>query len=309
MKRHPIKVAMLRTGLTSHTIRVWERRYNAVSPGRTETNRRLYSDDDIAHLHLLHQVTQGGHRIGDIAHLSPDELHRLTTVLPAQPNPLQVPHEIAGQQGYVDRALQSIRQLDAIGLEGELTRAESDFGHAQLIEQVIEPLMRRVGELWHEGSLRITDEHLASAVVRRFIDGIRQGLQTAPDAPHLIVTTPTGQVHEIGALLVSALAAAAHWRVTYMGPNLPADQIALAARHNGASAVALSLVYPLDDPALGHELIKIRQALGDELPLIVGGPAAQYNQHILRRIGAVQLGALTELRQQLYNIHSTDVRN
>ncbi len=300
---------MLRTGLTSHTIRVWEKRYNAVSPGRTETNRRLYSDDDIAHLHLLHQVTQGGHRIGDIAHLSPDELHRLTTVLPAQPNPLQVPHEIAGQQGYVDRALQSIRQLDAIGLEGELTRADSDFGHTQLIEQVIEPLMRRVGELWHEGSLRITDEHLASAVVRRFIDGIRQGLQTASDAPHLIVTTPTGQVHEMGALLVSVSAAAAHWRVTYMGPNLPADQIALVARHNGASAVALSLVYPLDDPALGHELIKIRQALGDELPLIVGGPAAQYNQPILRRIGAVQLGALTELRQQLYNIHSTDARN
>ncbi|MBT5329640.1 MAG: cobalamin B12-binding domain-containing protein [Gemmatimonadetes bacterium] len=309
MKRHFIKVAMLRTGLTSHTIRVWEKRYNAVSPGRTETNRRLYSDDDIAHLHLLHQVTQGGHRIGDIAHLSPDELHRLTTVLPAQPNPLQVPHEIAGQQGYVDRALQSIRQLDAIGLEGELTRADSDFGHTQLIEQVIEPLMRRVGELWHEGSLRITDEHLASAVVRRFIDGIRQGLQTASDAPHLIVTTPTGQVHEMGALLVSVSAAAAHWRVTYMGPNLPADQIALVARHNGASAVALSLVYPLDDPALGHELIKIRQALGDELPLIVGGPAAQYNQPILRRIGAVQLGALTELRQQLYNIHSTDARN
>mgnify|MGYP003977679713 FL=1 len=300
---------MLRTGLTSHTIRVWEKRYNAVSPGRTETNRRLYSDDDIAHLHLLHQVTQGGHRIGDIAHLSPDELHRLTTVLPAQPNPLQVPHEIAGQQGYVDRALQSIRQLDAIGLEGELTRADSAFGHTQRIEQVIEPLMRRVGELWHEGSLRITDEHLASAVVRRFIDGIRQGLQTASDAPHLIVTTPTGQVHEMGALLVSVSAAAAHWRVTYMGPNLPADQIALVARHNGASAVALSLVYPLHDPALGHELIKIRQALGDELPLIVGGPAAQYNQPILRRIGAVQLGALTELRQQLYNIHSTDARN
>jgi methanogenic corrinoid protein MtbC1 len=220
-----------------------------------------------------------------------------------------VPHEIAGQQGYVDRALQSIRQLDAIGLEGELTRADSDFGHTQLIEQVIEPLMRRVGELWHEGSLRITDEHLASAVVRRFIDGIRQGLQTASDAPHLIVTTPTGQVHEMGALLVSVSAAAAHWRVTYMGPNLPADQIALVARHNGASAVALSLVYPLHDPALGHELIKIRQALGDELPLIVGGPAAQYNQPILRRIGAVQLGALTELRQQLYNIHSTDARN
>ncbi len=309
MKRHPIKVATVRTGLTSHTIRAWEKRYNAVNPGRTETNRRLYSDDDIAHLQLLHQAAQRGHRIGDIAHLSTDELHSLTTVLPAQLNPLQVPHEITGQQDYVDRALQSIGELDAIGLEGELTRADSDFGHAQLIEQVIEPLMRRVGELWHEGSLRIASGHLASAVVRRFIDGIRWGQQTAPNAPHLIVTTPTGQVHEIGAVLVSAIAAAAHWRVTYMGPKLPADQIALAVRHNDASAVALSIVYPLDDPALGHELIKIRQALGDEVPLIVGGRATQYNRHILRRIGAVQLGDLTELRQQLHNLHSTDARN
>jgi methanogenic corrinoid protein MtbC1 len=185
-------------------------------------------------------------------------------------------------------------------------RADLHLGHAQLVEQVIEPLMRRIGELWHEGSMRIADEHLASAVVRRFIDGIRHGLQADSNAPHLVVTTPAGQMHEIGALLVSTLAAAANWRVTYMGPNLPAEEIAIAAQANRARAVALSIVYPVDDPALGHELLKLRQALDENIAIVVGGRAAQNYQPILARINAVQLSALTDLRPQLHALPATE---
>ena len=168
--------------------------------------------------------------------------------------------------------------------------------------------MRRVGELWHEGSLRIADEHLASSVVRRFVDGIRMGLQPALDAPHIIVTTPTGQLHEIGAVLVSTLAAAAHWRVTYMGANLPADDIAVAAHHNGARAVALSIVYPLDDPYLGRELIKLRQALGDDTYLFVGGRAVPSYSHILKRIDAIELNKLSDLRPHLHELQLAETR-
>ena len=306
MLSHPIKIAVHRTGLNSHTIRIWEKRYGAVTPARSATNRRLYSDADITRLQLLQQATQSGHSIGQIARMPDASLRQL--VLDSQVSPSVTTAPQLDATPYIDQALQSIRQLDAAALEGGLVRASLDLGHAQLIEQVIEPLMRRVGELWHEGSLRIADEHLASSVVRRFVDGIRMGLQPALDAPHIIVTTPTGQLHEIGAVLVSTLAAAAHWRVTYMGANLPADDIAVAAHHNDARAVALSIVYPLDDPYLGRELIKLRQALGDDIYLFVGGRAVPSYSHILKRIDAIELNKLSDLRPHLHELQLAETR-
>ena len=74
---HPIRVVARRTGLTSHVIRVWEKRYGAVSPLRTPTNRRLYSDRDVERLQLLHRAILAGHSIGQIAQLPNERLRAL----------------------------------------------------------------------------------------------------------------------------------------------------------------------------------------------------------------------------------------
>ncbi|MGZ4975468.1 MAG: MerR family transcriptional regulator, partial [Limisphaerales bacterium] len=76
---HAIKLVSLRTGLTAHVIRVWEKRYNAVRPRRTATNRRLYSTDDIERLTLLHEATRAGHSISTIASLSTAELRKISS--------------------------------------------------------------------------------------------------------------------------------------------------------------------------------------------------------------------------------------
>ena len=67
--KHPIQIVARRTGLTPDVIRVWERRYEAVLPRRTSTNRRLYSDRDVERLQLLRRATLAGRRIGDVARL------------------------------------------------------------------------------------------------------------------------------------------------------------------------------------------------------------------------------------------------
>ena len=81
----------------------------------------------------------------------------------------------------------------------------------------------------------------------------------------LVVATPAGQIHELGALLVGAAAANLGWHVTYLGASLPAAEIAGAARQNRARAVALSLVYPEDDPRLEGELTRLRESLPPEV--------------------------------------------
>ena len=74
---HPIRVVARRTGLTPHVIRAWEKRYGAVTPHRTETNRRLYSQEDVERLTLLRRSTLLGRSIGQIAKMSTEELRRL----------------------------------------------------------------------------------------------------------------------------------------------------------------------------------------------------------------------------------------
>ena len=61
--KYPIKAVALRTGLSAYVIRMWEQRYSAVEPERTDTNRRLYSPGQIERLTLLRELTQTGQSI------------------------------------------------------------------------------------------------------------------------------------------------------------------------------------------------------------------------------------------------------
>ncbi len=62
------------TGIGSETLRAWERRYNAVTPSRTESGDRNYSRDDVAKLLLLKSLVDAGISIGTIARLNMEQL-------------------------------------------------------------------------------------------------------------------------------------------------------------------------------------------------------------------------------------------
>jgi MerR family transcriptional regulator, light-induced transcriptional regulator len=300
---HPIRVVARRTGLTSHVIRVWEKRYGAVSPMRTPTNRRLYSDSDIERLQLLRHATRAGHGIGQIASLPTEGLRALIaadeTTPPSLPKSAGRRSTDSSPQAILDACIEEVERLDAISLEATLTRASVMLSQPVMIEQVIVPLMYRIGDSWHEGTLRVAHEHLASAVVRTSLGNLSRGYAVSPSAPSLVVATPTGQMHELGALVVATTAASDGWRVTYLGPSLPAEEIAGAAHQGGARAVALSIVYPGDDPFLRGELIKVRRGLGEGVVLLVGGQGSDAYRAVLDEIGAVWLADLAELRERL----------
>ena len=304
---HPIRVVANRTGLSPHVIRIWERRYQAVTPWRTPTNRRLYTDDDIERLKLLHQAIEHGHSIGRIADLPLNELNTLVQTDRAaawsQP-PSNTADPVAAASkadpaDYVAQCMAAVQQLDAATLEDLLARASVELSQVKLIEQIIEPLMQQIGDMWEDGSLRVADEHLASAVVRSFVGSLKSAYRVPDSASGIVFTTPTGQVHEIGALLAATTAAAAGWKVTYLGPNLPAAEIAGAVQKNGARAVALSIIHPADDPHLGTELLQLRHFLADDVALLVGGRAAPGYRHYLDQMGAYYLANLEDLRLYL----------
>jgi DNA-binding transcriptional MerR regulator/methylmalonyl-CoA mutase cobalamin-binding subunit len=305
--RHPIGVVARRTGLKPDLIRAWERRYGAVAPGRSQTRRRFYSDEDIERLLLLRRVVGTGRGISQVAGLSDAELRALIDAEPVAPVYAQTGSAPSSGDEVVEalyRCVAAAQRLDMRAMELELDRASVLFSRTHLIEQVLVPLMRQIGDLWHQGSLRPVHEHLASSVVRSFLGGMQGAYHPEVSAPHLVVTTPARQRHELGALLAAATAAGEGWQVTYLGPDLPPEEIAAAALQKGARAVALSITYPPDDPMLVDDLRRLRRLLGSRTALIVGGRACAAYTPVLQEIGCVRVEDLAGLRDELQVLRS-----
>jgi len=263
--RYPMKVVVRRTGLTSHVLRVWERRYGAVTPQRTSTNRRLYSDSDIDRFRLLKLATDEGHSIGSIANLDDAALQEL--VQDAQPVPPPPPPPSSyntpqSQHILLQQCKEAAQRFDIIALEGTLLEAKTSLSVPVLLQEVVTPLLVWVGESWRDGSARIAHEHLTSATVRKFLNEMRPiGTYAAEDAPVIVLSTPPGQQHETGALMASIVAATEGWRDLYLGPSTPMEEIANAARMTNALAVGLSIVYPSDNAALVSEFEALQRYL------------------------------------------------
>ena len=297
---HAIKVVARRTGLTAHVIRIWEKRYGAVEPERTGTNRRLYSEEQIERLSLLRDITQHGHSIGHVAKLPTEKLRQLSSEARATNGEASraLPNGPAGPS-LLDECLAAVKSLDARGLEAALQRAATELGAQGLLQRVVAPLAQTMGELWRDGTITAAHEHFASAVIRIFLGHAAKPFAGTESAPVLIVATPAGQIHELGALLVAAAAANLGWHVTYLGASLPAAEIAGAARQNRARAVALSIVYPEDDPRLEAELTRLHDSLPSDVTLLVGGRAAPAYRDALEKINALEMKDLAHLSSTL----------
>jgi DNA-binding transcriptional MerR regulator/methylmalonyl-CoA mutase cobalamin-binding subunit len=307
-QKHPIRVVSRQTGLSPHVIRVWERRYGAISPVRTASNRRLYSDQNIVRLILLYRATRAGYSIGQIANLPDDDLRNLVLDngrdLDRSPDNETRSGPVTAR-AHLDNCIGAVGDLDQESLENSLSLATIGLSQPVLIEQVLVPLMIHIGESWRYGSLRVAHEHLASAIVRSFLGNMSGAFDIPESAPELIVSTPSGQLHEIGALIAAATAQSLGWQVTYLGPNLPAEEIASAARQRNARAVALSIVYPPDEPRMGEELKKIRRLLPDDITIIIGGRAADAYPDPLSEIGANIMDDISSFRVHLEHLRTS----
>jgi methanogenic corrinoid protein MtbC1 len=265
----PVRVVIERTGLSADLLRAWERRYAAVRPRRSKGGQRLYSEQDVARLTLLRRATADGHRIAEVARLDTTALESLLGESRQQPTGVNT---VVDQ--LVAQALSATERLDAAALEAMLKGGALSLGTATIVDEVVSRFVAQVGERWHEGTVSPAHEHLATAVVRRTLDWVMDAHGVPPRAPRVVVATPAGERHELGAMLVAAAATQEGWRAVYLGASLPGRDIARAARQVEARAVALSAVY-IDTDSVIEEVRATARALPADTPLFVGGRAAQ----------------------------------
>lgn len=292
--RHPIGVVSERTGLSPDVLRVWERRYGVVAPSRTEGGQRLYTDADIERLRLLHLATRAGRAIGQVADLPVSALADLVREDEEERGRAPRAASVPDVAGYVDAAFVAARELDSVALEAQLRRSVVVLGVRAFLTGVAAPLFRRIGDEWHAGRLGSGQEHLATVVLRSVLERLMSAFGSRQGGARLVVATPAGEHHEIGALLVAAAALGEGWNVVYLGPDLPAAEIASVALAKGARAVALSAVLE-DGVDVAGEVAVLRAALPPHVPVVVGGEAALAHEGELSGVGGVVVRDLAGL--------------
>lgn len=284
-------------GLTTHAIRVWERRYGATAPSRSAGGARLYSDEDVQRFKLIGRLIEQGYSTRAIANL---DLARLAALAsshgPAGGQAADPELEAAERAGKaVDELLDAVTVLNLEAAERALQRAANEFSPRDLVTRVLAPALEQIGERWATGELCTASEHAASALLRTRLGALLSAQPVSGTAP-VLCTTPSGEQHELGALLVAVLIAMKGRRAAFLGANLPAAQIAEAARLSKAGAIALSLVNLPPDEAQ-RELTRIRKAVPAAIEIVLGGRGSSSLQRVPK--GVRVLPSLAELEDWL----------
>lgn len=260
--RYPIRAAAKITGLSVDTLRAWERRYRAVLPERSDRGRQ-YGRAQIERLLLLGQLVQKGHAIGGIASLADEELKSLL----AQPS--QRAPEVEPLREILAPVLSAIASFDSARAGDELSRLAAVFRPRDFVYEVAVPVMREVGYRFHDGTYGIAQEHMVSQLLRNLLGSMMQLFRPSARPVKMVVATPAGEAHEFGILASAMLASMAGIEPVYLGPDLPALEMATAARRVGAQVVLLGIT--LITATTVEEVRTLAAAMPDAGELWVGG--------------------------------------
>jgi MerR family transcriptional regulator, light-induced transcriptional regulator len=211
------------SGIKAHTIRIWEQRYNIIQPKRTDTNIRLYDDQDLKLVLNISLLKDHGFKISEISKLSVDEINK--EVLAISDQKLSYPDQIhALTIAMID--------LDEERFEKIISTNFLQNGFENTMLNIIYPFLNRIGTLWITGSIGPAQEHFMTNLIRQkiivAIDG--QVIKHRPDVKRFMLYLPEGELHEISLLFTSYIIRSHHHRVIYLGQTLPFNELVFA--HN-----------------------------------------------------------------------------
>lgn len=248
------------TGINPATLRAWERRYNLIAPGRTDSGYRVYSDEDVAMLSRIKQYTAEGLTIGEA-------IARVRRTLAPLPAGAGAP-ELDDVRAQLRDALLRFDRAGALGAYERLGHLAPD----RRSEDVLLPVMREIGDLWEEGTAVVTQEHFASAFVREKLAAMIGELDSgvAPGPEGVCVGVP-GELHEFGLMACALQLAAGGWKVLYLGADVPLEETARVLKERKPALVCTSLVARRGAGECGELAAALRRAAPPGTAVVIGG--------------------------------------
>ena len=309
--RYRIRTVSTKTGVPAATLRAWERRYGIPNPLRTESAYRLYRETDIEQIKLLKRMVDEGLAPSEAARLlklkeerqaedsespsSPEESTQrdASTERSARVDELSAPRELlahsevtAPLEAAREQIFSAIRLFDPLGLE-QAVRRSLLLGSARLVfDEIFAPVLRQVGEEWHQGRLSIAQEHLASEQIGNATRELLRLVQPDQRSRSIVLACIRGEFHVLP-LYGSALHFVQYgYRVILLGSNAPPEALAHSINSLSPSAIGLSVTHQIEKETAKRLFSEYKSACGN-CPIIVGGAGAFSLQETLEPLGII----------------------
>ncbi|MFD0975165.1 MerR family transcriptional regulator [Salinimicrobium gaetbulicola] len=226
------------SGVKPHTIRIWEQRYNALQPQRSEGNTRFYDSSQLRRLLNIVSLTKTGMKVSKLCKMSDEELYGL-------------------QKEYINEALEEsdfeyfVSQMISAGMNYDENNFEKIFSHCfirfglfKTYREIIYPMVNRVGLLWTTNTIPPSQEHYITNLLRQKLFTSIDSLTTEADNQGAwMLFLPEDEFHEMGLLFANYLIRSMGKKVIYLGPNVPLSSVERALEDTGAENLLLFMVH------------------------------------------------------------------
>lgn len=237
------------SGVSVHNIRIWERRYAALTPSRTSGNVRFYDDDQLKRLLSIASLYHAGHKISKTCSLSQEDMGKLLREEALDKLPAE------NRYGYfITQIINNALVFNEHAINDLIASSFEHNGVSETYKYVIYPMLVRIGLMWLTESLCPAQEHFLSSIIRqKLFVAIESTLAKQTDYKgKWLLFLPEDEDHDIGLLLASYLLRSAGYQVIYLGPKVPLNAVSntVAATEPQNLMFFMTRSRPVDDAQL-----------------------------------------------------------
>ena len=271
MAQYKIKDLENLTGIKSHTIRIWEKRYNILEPNRTDTQIRTYSDSELTHLLTVSMLNRNGIKISKIAKLSQEDMNKLLWDIKVNKEP----------EYSMDKLIMSLISLDEDLFNKTLQNLIESEGLESTFTNHLIPFLDRIGIMWLIGSVNPAQEHFISNLIRQKVIA-EIDKQTVPETETdtVLVYLPEHEWHEISLLFYQFLLRDKGIRTSYLGQSLPYPALQECIEKLKPRAILSSWLTAVDSKFVVNYFKRLRRDYPD-LKVFAGGAQIKNNAEVL----------------------------
>jgi DNA-binding transcriptional MerR regulator len=273
MAEYKIKDLENLTGIKSHTIRIWEKRYRILSPDRTDTKIRTYSDSELTHLLTVSMLNRNGIKISKIAKLSQEDMNKLLWDIKVNKEP----------EYSMDKLLLSLVSLDEELFKETLANLLESEGLEKTFTDHLIPFLDRIGIMWLIGSVNPAQEHFMSNLIRqKIISEIDKQEIPVSTEKSVLMYLPEHEWHEMSLLFYHFLLRSKGVPTFYLGQSLPYESLVECIEKLKPNYILSSWLTAVDEKLVVGYFKKLKSDYPN-LDVFAGGPQIKANSTALKK--------------------------
>lgn len=261
MAQYSIKDLEKLSGIQAHTIRIWEKRYHLVTPKRTNTNIRVYSDEDLKRLLNVAVLNHNGLKISKIAKLSDAEMKSQIMLLTA---------DTSNSDNQIESLVVAMVELNETKFESILKTQIDQLGIEDVFIKIIHPFLVKIGVLWQTGNIHPAQEHFVSNIIKKKLFVAIDALELKTTGPKFIMFLPEGEYHEIGLLFYTYLLKKNGYYPIYLGQSVPFEDLVSANNSYNADYLFTTFITTLQDFSFTEYIVELSKTFKKQKVFIPG---------------------------------------